>query len=192
MDLTKITTNQGTEIAQFRVKTKATVLPVTLATAKAWLKRTGTTSEDDTITKLIKEAAAHVENIIGRSLTTRVCEYYIPNAGEKIFLPFTAAEIISVKDSNGAAVTHSTRGLSNKYVVLSNSPITRHLTIEYKSGTDNPEEIEDGIISALKKLITELFENRGDSASIDINGTSESTKISVAKLLYPYRRNLLC
>jgi hypothetical protein len=192
MDLTKVNTTAQSEISQFRVKTKPTVLPVALETVKTWLKRTGTSSEDALITSLIKESADHVQNIIGRSLTARTCEYYLPNAPEQIFLPFTAASIVSVKDSTGAAVTFSTRGLSNKYVVISNSPIPKDITVEYISGSTTADEIEDGILSALKKLITELYENRGDSASINISGVSEATRISVGKLLYPYRRNLLC
>lgn len=187
MDLKQTYPNDQSQM-QYSVKEKAKVLPVSVEDVEA-LNRYTNTSERKIAEKAIMASMDYIEQFLSLSVMKRTMLAYFHYPNKYIYLPFGASEIISVTSQSEAFTSYETHGLSDKYLELTSIP--EDITIEYYSGWNLPSEVPASISTAIEKIAIELFENRGDSASVDANSISGGTWLEARRLVRPYKRNIL-
>ena len=155
---------------------------VTLAQAKLFLRVDLDYTYDDTlIESLIKAAVQEVEQrtlqvLYQRTITTK-------NAGNRLYLyQYPLLSVETVVNSDAEELTYTLEETDNYTLVLTDATGIKTITYvagygwDYEGGTEVPEAIQ----TALKEMITYLYENRD-------NPKTEYPAI-VNILLAPYRR----
>ena len=109
-----------------RLVTEATVEPVTLAEAKAWLDIQATTW-DAKILSGIKSARATIEKLIGIALVQSVYEYYIQyHFDGYVILPYPVVKTVNSVKSAGVTIASTEYSLSGNNLVF---PATNNAVI---------------------------------------------------------------
>ena len=157
------------------ISTAPTVEPVSAADAKAHLRVTHT-NDDSYITNAITAARKQVEMDIGRSLIAQTAVYRSDRFPKTPFClpnpPISAVSSITYYDSAGATQTVATTNYaldsySGQLDMTSTGswPEPRgqagDVTITYTAGYGTAAtHVPEGIIHAIKLLVTDLYENR--------------------------------
>jgi uncharacterized phiE125 gp8 family phage protein len=176
------------------------VEPVALADAKKWL-RIETADEDDVVGALITAARLMVEAQIRRMLITQTWRLIYdrwPNGRlVKIPLaPFRSLTGMRVYDAQGAAQAVSTSlyyldSVPDAARIIFGAPppnpgrnaagIEIDVVVGYGA---TPESVPEPLRQAIRVLVTDWYENRGDAGSDDANPLPSSVRALVA----PYQR----
>ncbi len=155
----------------------AECLPITLETAKKFLK-INNTHEDELIVSLIKSATRIFENYTGRALILQdwqvLCKQF---AKLSITLPIRpAVEVTKVElvdyyhKSTLFNSKHYTLELNSSELFFSVIPFSNSVRIEYRAGYGNsPADIPDEIKTALLSHIAFLYEYRESGAQFNLS-----------------------
>jgi uncharacterized phiE125 gp8 family phage protein len=166
-----------------------------------------TSNEDTLLTSIIQAAREQVEDITRRALITQTWDYYIdrfPNSNA-FKLPFgnlQSVTHIKYTDSDG---TQTTMTVSDEYIVETNGDKCGRIVLPYGEswpsftaypsnpivirfvcGWTSAAAIPEKIKSALKLILTDLYENR-ESQIISTTGSDYKINTALTKLLASYR-----
>lgn len=170
--------------------------PVTLSEAKAWL-RLDTNDEDDLVTALIASARAAIEAHLRRVLMAQTWRLVLDAwpQGNVLHLPFaplisiSAIRVFDAADIAQVIATASTRldaASDPARLVFITAPPTparslNGIEVDAVCGYGNTaSDVPAPIRQALKMLIAQLYENRGDAAG--------EWPASIIAVLAPFRR----
>jgi len=189
---------------RFQIKTQPSEEPVTIAEIKIHLHMDADqTAEDTLLTSLITAARSYVEQYTGRALVTQTWYGYLDQfpGNDYINIPFGNLDsVTSVKtiDSAGDEITLT---VTTQYLVDSDSEpgrvvlpysvswpsITPYpvnpIVIEFVCGYGLAVAVPDGLKSAIKLIVGDLYEHREaqiETGSFQVNET-------VQNLMFPYR-----
>lgn len=177
--------------------------PITVSEAKLYL-RVDDTADDMLIVSLIAAARRHVELITGRALITQTWDGHLDAFpyGD-IILPFGRAQSISAftyTDINAATTTvpSSTYTLDTdsdpSRIVLKYGETWPAVTLETKNpikitwicGYGAAVDVPEGIKTAIKWTVADLYENRGPTVQSMTPGANMTNR-AVEMILSPYR-----
>lgn len=188
----------------FTLISQSTVEPITLAEAKAHLRQPST-ADDTLISELLAAARNTAEIYTGRDLVQRVYDYSLtgfPSGDIELEkAPVNAVTSINYVDTNGddqtvaPAVYGANLNETAPFVYLNygqswpsarqqQGAVTIRLTTGYPSGTGSPideaENIPAAIKSAIKVMLRDLYDNRGNTEHGVMGMTAQN-------LLAPFR-----
>lgn len=176
--------------AKAYIRTAAKTLVAACEFGTAVLVNAATTAEDDLLTSLIQASREHVEDITRRALLTQTWEYYLDEfpEGDFIKLPFGNLQTITsikCKDTDGAETTMTagtdyiveTNGEEIGRVVLPYGQSwpsgtlypSNPITIKFDCGWTAAASIPAKIITALKLILADLWENREGKILSNLN-----------------------
>lgn len=190
--------------------TAPSVEPLTTAEAKTHLNISGT-SQDTYVSTLITTARRQVEKYLNRALITQSWKVYYDHWHYELMIPFGSLQIVGASPGPASPVvkyydidgTLQTWASSNYWTVTTTDPgriiraydvtfpelqygrpdaIEIAFTAGYGVAADVPEDIKH----AMKLLITNYYENRGDVV-IGAGYTVGKIPSFVADLLHPYK-----
>lgn len=166
------------------IRTASKVLLATCEFGTSIIVDASETSQDDLLTALIQTAREYVEDITRRALLTQTWDYSIDSwpGGDAIKLPngnLQSVSSVKYKDSDGDETTMT---VTTQYLVEQNAEMcgrvilpygvswpsftaypSRPITIRYVCGWTTAALIPSKIRTALKMILTDLWENRGDA-----------------------------
>ena len=166
------------------IRTAAKVLVAACEFGTSILVNAATTAQDDLLTDLIQTARISVENDTRRALITQVWDYFPKDwpEGDRLKIPFGNLKTVSSVKHKDTAGTETTMTENIDYIVETNGdqcgflvlpygctwptvtlypskPISIRFTCGYgDTGADVPSPAK----TAMKMLISKLFENRGE------------------------------
>jgi uncharacterized phiE125 gp8 family phage protein len=156
---------------------------VSLAQAKMWLRvDLDYDYEDGLITALIKSAVNQVEKYTLQVLWQRTITEITDKSGSLKIYNYPVISVEDVVDKDVVAVDFEIEESQWYTSVITNQPGFNKVTYVagYDWGYDGGSEVPDDIETAIKEMITYLYENRD-------NPKEEMPKV-VQYLLAPYRR----
>lgn len=189
-----------TNSLQTSTVTAAASDPVTLAEAKLH-QGIDHTDDDDLITALISAATEHVESVLTRSLVDRTLRVDLPHFGDQIVLhapPIVSISQVQYYDADNALQTLATSAYTldapaamMRRVYGQTYPTTyvRHDAVQityvagYGTSSSPAGSVPSAIKTAIKMLVSELYENRETS----VTGLMYTKVPTVDMLLAPYR-----
>ncbi len=140
-----------------------------------------TTAEDDLLTKKIKSARRHIENITSRALLTQTWDFYLDEFPDDDFikLPFGNLQTVTHIKYTNSAGTETTMTVTTDYLVETNGDQCGRIVLPYgvswPSFTAYPSNpivirficgwtaaslIDDEIVEAVEMTLSDLWENR--------------------------------
>ena len=168
-----------------------TVEPITLAEAKEQLRiEDSFTLDDDYINSLISAARDRCEAYCNQFFTEKTISISTVDAfGLELYLPYPGLTVTAVSyvDSDGASQVidpseYSYNGVS-QVLTFANEVSFKSLSVT--ATTSAPVEL-NGVKSAIKMIVTDLYELRTETAV----GVSLADNPAVKAMLYPYRLEL--
>lgn len=182
----------------------ATIEPITLTEAKAWLN-VDYDDQDAVITSIIKAARLKIEKRCGISIALKQYRMKIAEFGEKIDLsnpPVISVESVKYLDEDGVEQTID----ASAYTFIDDeySPYLYPLEdwptdvaarpdavrVEFTSGIDiedsPPDEVPADLLQAMRWLIGHLFENRESTVLTPTRQELQETPDTVAAIIAPY------
>jgi hypothetical protein len=162
-------------------KGQATVEPITLDEAKAYMK-VDYTDEDTLIGIIISAVREEVEEFTGLSLAINTIEVFDDEIQEEIRLPYPAHDEILELKLNGVVSTDYTKTGMNQFVVypaqISVVGIAeRGIYCKYTTKGTCPA----GVKLELLKIIDERYRNRGNTFEGSITQLTENAFANLAK-----------
>jgi len=183
--------------------------PVGLDEMKAHLHETGT-GNDGEIIGMMLAAARQAEAYTNRAIVTQTYDWWLPRFcyGRTVFLPKAPLQSVTSVKYIDAAGAEQTYAAANYVVGAPAGPFAPRgwlerydwatwpdhydrldaVRIRFVAGWTGPEKVPDGIRSAMKLIVTHLFEHRGDRQEAGIaNAEPRALPPAAEALLDPYR-----
>jgi hypothetical protein len=178
-----IRSNRSIDVQRVRTSNLPEDLPVSLQTAKEWLKMAGIDDDDALIQELISEAVDWLEEYCGLSIVPQTITAYLI-VKNRIELPYGPVNTItSVNDAAYDPLT-STCNLFNPSTGFVNISGYGTYTVEYEAGYT---VVPPALIGAIKAYVAYAYEHRGD----DFDETSTEFVSTAAHKAFPFTRNMV-
>lgn len=174
--------------------------PIDLATAKSHLEVVGTSKNAD-ITSLITVARRNIERYLKRAMITQTWKVYYDCFNEEMILPFPPVQTLTHVKYYNTSGTLTTLASSNYFFdqfseparVIRGYDVTwpdlqekkpNAVEIQFVCGYGDASDIPEDIIHAMKLLIEDYYDNRGE---VVLGTFSQRIKGHISNLLHDYR-----